>query len=303
MFQKATFRLGRNLTGHVLRIDCAAFTAVCMLMLLACTLGCQSQSMRRDHSQSSNTSHIAKQTLVPGQRIEAVIVEPAGKIKRQRVRGIISKQHRLMLPTLGTFDTQHKTAAQLEQIVLASFNQGSNLKGTVRLNVVAIETTGLFVTANDQTTQTILSDPKQKQLLDQGNHTLWQWVFIGDAITDFPLHQTTTQGRQAILAQPAHAILAGQSLHDNVIEAHVSLNPVNQFRNFTVQLSPAAGTALKTLGQTHLEQPLLIVSQGVCFYTTTISPYMGEILVITSGRTSFTDQQIKQLQAVFAAEE
>lgn len=292
---------------------------ILLLAILPFTTGCATSPQRNAPDSQSSTQGVILETLEPGQRVEAVIIEPAGKIKKQRVRGIINPDHQLMIPQLGTFDTNLKTRAQLEQEMLASFNQGNNLKGTVRLNLVTMETTGLFLPATSDIADQLLTDEHQKNLLEQDNHPLWQWVYLDDSVTMFAsplgkpaigIDERFVQGspkwqamihhdKAAVFARPAHTLLAGQSLQDNVVEAHITRNPVNQYRNVTVQLSPAAGTALKTLGQTHLEQPLMIVLQGTCVYTATLSPYMGKILVITSGNKRFTDEQIKQLMAVF----
>lgn len=307
----------RQARGHRLLLCATAGTLLYMAFVMT---GCQTtQPMANDQTnttaapESANRSvkTLTSQSLEPQQRIEAVIVEPAGKIKKRRVRGVIAGDHRLMIPPLGTFDTQNKTLAQLEQEVLASFNQGSALRGTVRLNLVTLETTGLFVTASPEVLEQLQKDTHQLKLLDAGNHPLWQWVTLDDTIqTSIRNHSGTPalasimhDDKHVVLARTAHPVLTGQSLYDHVIQTHVTLNPVNQHRNLTVQLSPAAGTALKTLGQTHLEQQLLIVRDGVCVYTATITPYMGEILVITSGQKSFDDQQIAQLKSVFENEE
>lgn len=299
------------------RLLCAGgLAALCIV-----AAGCQTAAARSDES-FAPISHKAE-TLAPDQRVEALIVEPAGKVKRRRVRGVINDDYRLLLPELGTFDTQDKTLAQLEQDVLGSFNQGSNLKGTIRLSLVTLESSGLFILPSQETLAQLLGDPHQMKLLEQDNHPLWQWVLLDDNIKDFTLiHSPTMQAvntesliakpssakptthlkhhdKRAIIAQPAHAILAGQSLVDQIMDARVTRNPVNQHRNLTVWLSPAAATALKTLAQTHTHQPLLIVYQGKCIYSGIIAPYMGEMLVITSGQTNFSDAKLEALTAVF----
>lgn len=283
--------------------------ALMIIISFSCfTLGCASTSARQSSTYPPAALRQTSQTLEPGQRFEAIIVEPAGKFKKRRVRGVITPDHRLMLPELGSFDTRNKTRAQLEQDMLASFNQGNDLRGTVRLSIVNLPTTGLFILAPQKTLQQILSDPLQKQLLDEDNHPLWQWIILDDTFghqTITTIHQSSDQaihqhdGKAAVVAQPANAILVGQSLQNHVLDAHVSLNPINQHKNLAVQLAPAAGTALTTLSQSQPDKPLLIVSQGRCIYAAILSPYMGQIMVINSGSKSFSDEQIRQLKAVF----
>jgi protein involved in polysaccharide export with SLBB domain len=105
------------------------FTLVLPLMV---TAGCA-----KNRTDASPTSALLDAPLEPGQRIEALIIEPASRFKQRRVQGVINQRDVIVLPLLGTFHTQDKTLAQLEQDVLLRLNHGRDLVGTVRLSMVS----------------------------------------------------------------------------------------------------------------------------------------------------------------------
>ncbi len=281
-----------------------AILGLLLTLLIPClSAGCHATPSSSRDGQAGPASQPAAQTLEPGQRIEAVIIEPASAIKRRRVRGIIDAQGRLALDALGTFNTTGQTLTQLQQTILTTHNNPRKLQGTVRLLIVQLETTGLFIALTPQQAQALRDDEEQLRLLDAGDHPTLQWITLPapPSASQESLPAFDRLNQRLTPAFPAGLELVGHALKHNVQDfAHqaVSSRPTSPV-GLAIRLRSQAGQDLAQASVSHLGQPLLVVHQNQCIWSATITHELSDILVLRSGDEPFTPEQAQALEAVF----